>query len=430
MTTCWLLAGVLLVGQAAADGLSVAEDRAELERTVQNLVRELDAPERAKREAAEQQLLELGAPVLEVLPETTPRSSAELKQRLDRVKAVLEMARAEAFAQASRVTLSGTHKLSKIFAEFEQQTGNKILDYREEFGQDPADPEIKVAFDKTPFWAAFDQVLDEAGLTIYTYADQSGLAVVSRGSAQMERAKRGVYAGAFRFEPVQFNARRDLRDPSNESLGFQMEIAWEPRLAPLALKQPLADIEAVDEHGDQLSVTGAEGELEAPLDRGAVAVELQIPFALPSRSVTKIASLKGTMTAMVPGGIEKFRFTDLEKARQVEQRKAGVAVTLEQVRKNNAVWEARLRLRFDGRSGPLESHRNWLASAEVYLVGDDGKPIPPDAMETTVSNDEEIGMAFLFDRPQGLADLALVYQAPAVILTLPVEYELKDLELP
>ena len=426
MSTCWLLAGVLLLAQATP----APADRAELERTVRGLVRELEAPERAKRDAAEQKLLELGAPVLEVLPSSTPRHSAELKQRLDRVRAVLEMARAEAFAQASHVTLSGELKLSEIFAAIEKQTGNKIFDYREQFGQESTDPVVKVAFDKTPFWEALDRLLDDAQLTLYAYADQAGLAVVNRGNGQTERSKRGVYSGAFRFEPVEFSARRDLRDPAGASLGLQLEIAWEPRLVPLALKQPLADVEATDDQGNALAVSSNEGELEAPLDRGAVAVELQIPFALPPRSANKVAKLKGTLTALVPGGIEKFQFTDLEKAKMVEQRKAGVAVTLEHVRKNNQVWEARIRLRFDNRTGALESHRNWLASAQIYLVDADGKQILPDASETTVSNEEELGMAFLFDLPQGVAGLSLIYQAPAVILTLPVEYELKDLELP
>jgi hypothetical protein len=430
MWTSSLMAGVLLLSQAETGNEAKSAARAELEQTVRTLVKELDAPERAKREAAEHKLLELGAPALEVLPEVPPRSSAELKQRLDRVRAVLEMARAEAFVKSSLVTLSGEYKLSEIFAELEKQTGNKILDYREEFGQDPTDPEIKVAFDKTPFWSAFDQVLDDAELTTYGYADQSGLAVVTRSSTEQPRAKRGSYSGAFRFEPIQLTARRGLRDALGESLRLQIEIAWEPRLAPLALKQPLGEIEATGNGGAPLSINNAEGELEAPLDRGNVAVEMELPFDLPPRDVTKIATLKGRLTALVPGGIEQFRFTDLENAKQVEQHKAGVSLTLDQVRKNNAVWEVRVRLRFDNRSGPLESHRNWLASADVYLEGEDGKPIPPDAMETTVSNEEEIGMAYLFDRPQGLAGLSLVYQAPAVILTLPVEYELKDLELP
>ncbi|MBL9124090.1 MAG: hypothetical protein JNG90_10695 [Planctomycetaceae bacterium] len=428
MSTSWLLAALLLVAQGAET--PEAPDKAALERTVIGLARELDAPERAKRDAAEQKLLELGAPALEVLPPSSARSSAELKQRLDRVRAVLEMARAEAFAQASHVTLAGEHKLSEILAALEKQTGNRVYDYREQFGQDATDPTLKVAFDKTPFWAAIDQLLDDAGLTLYAYADQPGLAVVNRGGAQLQRAKRAFYSGAFRFEPVEFASRRDLRNPENASLSLSLEISWEPRLVPLAIKQPLDDVEAVDDQGNKLAVSTAEGELEAPLDRGAVAVELPIPFALPPRSAAKIAKFTGTLTALVPGGLEKFTFTDLEKARNVEQRKAGVAVTLEHVRKNNQVWEARVRLRFDNRTGALESHRNWLASAQIYLVGADGKQIVPDASETTVSNEEELGMAFLFDRPQGVAGLSLVYQAPAVILTLPVEYELKDLELP
>lgn len=429
MLTCWLMAGVLLIGQAGTDTESKAPDRGQLEQTVRRLLRDLDAPERAKRDGAERQLIGLGVPALELLPDASPRDSAELKQRLDRVRGVLQMARAEAFVKASLVTLSGEYPLSRILAEIEQQTGNKILDYREEFGQDPTDPQLTVAFDKTPFWAAFDQVLDQANLTIYAYADQSGLAVVGRSGTERPRAERGMYSGAFRFEPVQMTARRDLRDPRGASLRLRIEVSWEPRLTPLALKLPLREIEAVGD-GVPLSLENVEGELEAPLDRGNVSVEMDLPLALPPRGLTKIEQLKGTLNALVPGGIETFRFTDLETARQVEQRKAGVIVTLEQARKNNALWEVRVRLRFENDARALESHRNWLASSRVFLAGDDGKPILPDAMETTVFNEEEIGMAYLFDRPQGLAGLSLVYQAPAAILTLPVEYELKNLELP
>lgn len=422
MPNGWLLAAALMLGQAGA------EAPVELAQTVNTLVRELDSPQRSARDAAEQKLLELGVPALAVLPEITPQTTAETKQRLERVKAVLERARAEAFLQGTKVTLAGEHKLSEILAELQRQTGNKILDYRAEFGQDADDPTLKVGFDKTPFWQAFDSVLDDAGLTLYPYADQSGLALVG-GGAQRPRAQSGVYVGAFRFEPVQLTAKRDLRGV-DAGLGLQLEIAWEPRLAPLALQQPLAEISAAGDDGRAMPLVGADGELEAPLDRGATAVELLIPFELPPRSIKKIVSVKGTLKALIPGALEKFHFTHLQQARQVEQRRAGLAVTLEEVRKNNAVWEVRVRFRFERRAGSLESHRNWLASCEVYLTGDDGQPIRPDTMETTVSNEEVIGLALLFDRPQGLEGLTLVCQAPGVIVTLPVAYELKDLELP
>ena len=55
-------------------------------------------------------------------------------------------------------------RLSKILAEMQKQSGNPIIDARRQLGQPADDPELKVDFDKTPFWRALDEVLDQAGL--------------------------------------------------------------------------------------------------------------------------------------------------------------------------------------------------------------------------------------------------------------------------
>jgi hypothetical protein len=127
--------------------------------------------------------------------------------------------------------------------------------------------------------------------------------------------------------------------------------------------------------------------------------------------------------------METFRFTDLQKGNQQAGR-AGVTVILEQTRKNNELWEIRVRVRFDDPSGSLQSHYDWVLNNEVYLEGPDKQPITPDAAETTRRTEEEAGMAYLFAVDGPLKGYSLVYKTPSVIVSLPVSYEMKDLELP
>ena len=147
MWACLLLIGAMLPGQAAAD----AGD--ELRLQVRRLVRQLDDAQRATREAAERSLIELGPPALDLLPAPGRDTSAEVKVRLERIRKALEAAVAEAAAQPSRVTLHGELALSAALAELQQQTGNRIVDFRQRFGQQPGDPKLSLDFEKIAFLA-------------------------------------------------------------------------------------------------------------------------------------------------------------------------------------------------------------------------------------------------------------------------------------
>ena len=89
-----------------------------------------------------------------------------------------------------------------------------------------------------------------------------------------------------------------------------------------------------------------------------------------------------------------------------------------------------MRLALDEENEALQSHRGWAFQNVSYLVGADGEPIDNAGMETTRQTRNEVGVAYLFDLPQGIEGLSWVYETPAAIVELPVEYELKDIELP
>jgi hypothetical protein len=422
-----LILSLALIGQAP-----VAESPDELSAQVQKLVRQLDDEELARREAAEEALVELGPQALDLLPENTPRTSAETKERLGRVRRQLEIALAESIALPTMVTLEGEMLLSEAIAAITKQTGNNIVDYRSEFNQQATDPKIKVSFKETPFWEALDRVFDEAGMTLYPYSGrENALAMVSRAAgSELPRFGRAAYAGRFRLEGTSIVASKDLRNPANHNLRLSLELTWEPSLKPIVLIQPIDQLIALDNQGQPLVIAGSDGTLEIGVEGTVAAADFDINLQLPSRDVKQIASLQGKMTAIVPGKIETFEFENISTAKNVVQRRAGVAVVLEGVHKNGDVYDVRMRVEFDKAANALESHRPWVFDNVAYLLTPDGEQLSYDGLEETrrESNIAGIGYKFVLeDEPKGFK---FVYKTPAAIMKVPVEYELKNIELP
>lgn len=429
---------------AATGSLLAAEADPRATAQIEQLVRQLNAREAADRDEAERNLIALGTPgeggagpqaVLELLPESNDRMPPEVRHRLARVRQALEEADAKAAVSATHVTLDADEMpLAEVFAAIESRTGNRILDQRNQFGQELLKTPLTIELKDRPFWPAFDEILDRAELTTYTFSGEDALIVRPRTPGSVDRVGRAHYAGPFRIEATEVHATRNLRTDGGDALRVMIEIAWEPRLRPIRISQPLDSLTAVDADGNPLATSAmAQGELEVPINVGNQAAELQLLFTLPPRSVEKIARLSGTLNTVVPGRMETFRFQDLAAADGKEQRRGGATVTLDRLRKNGPVWELYMRVAFDDASGALESHRGWVLQNASYLVVDDGTRIENVGFETTHQTEQEIGLAYLFELPTALDDLqglAWEYQTPAAIIPLPIEYELTDIALP
>jgi hypothetical protein len=430
---CGLLCGQPQAGSQGDNSSTAAAavpDRAELERQVQKLLKDLLSDQQAVRDEAEAKLVELGSDVLELLPETDENTPAVLRLRLDRVRDKLQRQFAEQAGKASPITLQGEMPLSKVLAALQQQSRNKIVDYREQLNQEATDPMLKVAFDNTPFWAALDDVLDQASLTLYGYPEERAIAVVARPEDESPHKDRPIsYSGPFRFEVTQLESRRSYRNPQNHLLQVKIEVFWEPRLAPISLQLALDGLAATDEHGKAIAVAG-EGVRGEEVTADSFSTELVLPLALPDRETRKIVSLKGKMEIIVPGRVETFRFDKLLAGRPLEQRRAGVVVGLDRVRKNNEAWEMRVIVRFDEAQGALQSHRDWVFNNELWLETPDKKRLVPDGTETVRRTESEVGVAYYFDLPKGPQGHTLVYRTAVVIMALPVEFEVKELALP
>ncbi|NOY30092.1 MAG: hypothetical protein GXP28_07890 [Planctomycetes bacterium] len=406
---------------------------------VETLLRQLNDDQATRRDEAEQELLRLAPSdpgecdaFLRLLPKPLDGMPAEVRLRLSRVRSQIEKSQANEALVASRITLSDQEiDLAEVLEQIEKQTGNRLVDYREAFGQEAEPRKVSIKIEDEPFWPAIDKILDAAGMGLYPFSGEESLAVIHHEEGSAPRSERASYAGPFRIEAIAVVARRGLRAPDQQGASVELEFSWEPRLRPIALSQPADALEIVGDDGSPIAVRNLDASFDVEIQQGSHATELTIPLMLPPRSVTKIARFQGTLSALVPGRMAEFRFTGLDKQQTAEQQRGGVTVVLSGVRKNQALWEVHMRLQVEGEETGLESHRGWVFQNLTYLLNKQGEIIDHAGFETTMQTESEIGLAYFFELPDDeIGDYTWMYHTPAAIVRVPVEYELKEIPLP
>lgn len=395
-----------------------------VEQEVRKQLRRLDADQLADRVAAEKALIELGPQALDYLPEITPATAAEIKERLSRVRTALEKLAVARFVEPSTVTLSGTMTVEATALELQKQTGNTLRDLGES-----ATKQVTVDWNKTPFWVAFDDLAEQANLGINPFGGYEGELSLQTLEETSDLAPIRSYAGIFRVQATRVQSTRNLSAPGADNLRTTIQIAWEPRLKPISISLPLDRMSAASEDGEELAFS-REGVLGAPALSGVSTIDLDVPMALPPRSVESIATLRGDLIATLPGRVEQFEFEDLAEARAVEKTRAGVKVVLEQVRKNQELYQVRIRVEFDEASGALESHQGWIYENEVWVETADGTKLDPLTFEATRQDTNLVGLAYYFDLEKGPQGAKFFYRTPASIVKRELPFELKNIPLP
>ena len=396
---------------SVGDGSSV-----DLKSQVTKLIRKLDADRKATRDQAEEDLVKLGPAILDLLPtdKSIASLSADQSERIAKIRARLQHDQAEAAFAATTVTRQGKTTLAKALAALQAQTGNQV-EARQSI--EDANSEFEVQWDKTPFFTALDVLCDQSKLAIYPYGLPNALQLRNRLPDELPLAGRAVLSGPLRIEPTRVLASRDLCKADEASLIVVLEVAWEPRLQPIAVKLLHNSIEATDDHDQALAVRDPAAEKEAFGLGSASAVTMEVPLRVPTTPVRKIGRLKGSIRAMLPGHIETFRFANFLKKPPQVIRIAAAKVTLGEVRKNGDTWEFAVHVAFDDAGDALDSHRNWILRNPAYLEGSDGKPIPYDSMETTERDKSGIGLKYQFAMKELPAQGTFVYKTPSMIVT-------------
>jgi hypothetical protein len=436
---------VLAVASIGSDVAFAAEDKAgkpqaDAKRVdeINQLVGRLNADRAPERDDAEKKLLELtGASaaqsdrVLEALPKDSDQMPLALRDRLARIRQQLEDRAAKISTAATTLTLSAKEMpLAEVIAAIEKQTGNRLINNSDQQGGEGRKVNASIELKNEQFWPALDKILDKVMLGAYPYSGKDTLSIVGRDPVDRPRFGHATYQGPFRLEVTDVQADRNLRQPKQTSLKLQLEVAWEPRLRPIAISQPVGDVNATTEEGTALAASQQQPSFDVEVPAGTQAAEISLSFDLPAREVKKIKTLHGKLHALVPGRQVKFRFTDLANATGKTHRQGGVQVTLDEVRKNNAVWEVHMSFALDEDNGALQSHRDWVLQNLSYMLDKAGKQIDNGGLETTRQTKSDVGVVYIFDLPEGLEGMTWVYETPAAIVELPIEYDIKDIELP
>jgi len=399
------------------------DERDILEKKVAKLSSDLDNAKQAIRDAAEAELRAIGPSIIEFLPAIGSDASAEWKMRLDRIRDSLEKQEMQEFTLPTTVTLSGSMTGREALTKIAEETGNTIK--LEELPT--LDREVVTDFEATPFWEAFDEVLDQLELTV-AGGDGETMQLMPRAVNAPLRISAAGYSGVFRLEPLTVQKTQQLQSPAQNSLQIQVLLSWEPRLAPVFVKFPMDSIELVCDDGQvlQSKMTAEETEF---VPTGGSQLLVGLNFILPERTAKKVLRWNGKVFVSIPGKPATLEFDELTKEGRKTATVGNLKVVLEKARKNRDIYEVLVGISLNA-EGEGTSFRGWTNTHEAFLIDKDKKRLEHVGWSTTRMTDKEIGLSYLFDVEKGLDGCKFMYRAPGNVVDQTAEFVLEDVPLP
>lgn len=421
----WAVAALLCVAAAARGQTADAA----LKDRVSQLVERLESPKMEARKAAEEALVKLGPRVLPLLPETDKVAGAERKQRLGRVREALREANDKTNLGASKITLKVKGvRLSEVVQKLQSQSGNAITDLREAEGGEASNPALDLEIVDAPFLEALDLVCARAEVTPNFFTGDGTIGLMPGKPPGKGMV---LYTGPFRVLFRQVSTVRDLQTDAASATAV-LEVAWEPRLRPMLLALKADELKVVDDQGKAIEAQVMEESTDVVLRPENPVAELNLTLKAPDRSARKLARVKVKAEVTVPAGLRTFRFPSLTVKDPVTVKQGDIGVTLEGTEVDEQVWKVNVALAYPGEGPAFESYRQGLFNNRLWLQKADGARFEHNGgFSNTTSEGGKLGFEYLFvDAPGKPADYSLVYETPSKVLTIPLEFEFKDVPLP
>jgi len=411
---------LLLAALSCNTGVTCAANTdKELAVFVKRAVQVLDSPQLSQRQAAERALINKGPVILDLLPSQTEQLSAEVKKRLRRIRQTLYGQIAKSTTLASNVTLQGSYSLVEILSEFESQTSNQVT-----FQHAPT-TKVNLDIQETPFLQALDIVLNKTNLVDQPSRspNRNQIFIGPDYSTTPINRKHVAYAGIFRIAATKLAVTQQSR------LTFQ--ISWEPRIRPLHLTIDGKSISAIDDQQHKIKCH-LSGERTLNVEGTASSVKIEIPLELPRQEATKLTSVEGTLTAILPGRHEPFSFSLNPKtqATSTQQRRAGVIVDLQQAIAREKRIGVQVKITYADAGDAFASHRGWLNHNVAYLSIDGQRVLGTPNRKTLQQTTQSVTYLFWFDCTSPLSKLTFHYHTPALLLHKQIDFEIHDIPLP
>ncbi|WP_197355444.1 hypothetical protein [Aureliella helgolandensis] len=399
---------------------------------VRKWVRQLEANQLIDRDTAERKLVEMGSSILPDLPAVTPRTSGELKIRLERIRTALQGVEVESFFKASRVTLRGAYSVGDALKQISEQTQNPIELQGEGEGR-----QVELTCDGVTFWEAVEQVMQQAKLRIRSFSTTEDLLVLGvRGNLEAEDSEdSGVrvqpfQTGPFRIDALSTRTSLPLGGGADGMLEFSFLVSWEPRLKPIFMRVPRKSLQGTAGEATELQAANPAAAPEFSLNLGGCSTQVDVQLQRPPRSERSLSNVQGEFVMAVPGERHQYIFKNFANGTRQTEKFGDVTVTLEGARRNGAVHEMRLMVQFGDSQGALDSFRGWIMSNEAYLLDANEQRQENVGLQTYATQPNAAGIAYLFQINGDPDDYRLVYESPAAITQQTVQYQLRDIPLP
>ena len=395
---------------------------------VPQLIERLDDPKPEARDEAEARLIKLGARALPLLPDPASATSKERKERLEKVRATLRQAEQETSTGASRVTIQAKAiRLSEALGLIQKQSGNGITDLREQLGVEVTNPAFDLDIQNVPFHEALDRVARLAEVSVNAFTGDGTIGITAGTPAKDPLIQ---YVGPFRVAFKQLTEVRDLQ-AGTSAASAQLEVAWEPRLRPMLLALKSDGLAVKDDKDREVKPQAMMESNEVVLRPENPAVEMNLNLEAPDRSAVRLSSFRVKADVTLPAGIKTFRFPSLAQE-NVTLKQGDVSATLRNVEIDEQVWKVNVELVYPGNGPAFESYRQGLFNNRIWLQKADGSRFEHNGgFSNTSSDGGKLGFEYLFvDAPGKPADYQLVYETPSKVVTIPLEFEFKNVPLP
>lgn len=416
-----------LVSATSARGQADGADAA-LKDRVGQLVERLGDAKPEVRDESQSRLIKLGSKILPLLPPAESVTSQERKDRIEKIRQVLHEVAEENSTAASKVTFqSKAVRLSEALQQLQKQTGNPISDIREQLGAEVTNPAFDLDLRDVPFLEALDRVARLADVSV-TAATADGSLGITAGTPP--KAPMIQYVGPFRVAFKQFTEVRDLQ-AGTAAANAQLEVGWEPRLRPMLLSIKAEALEIKDDQGRKVKPQAMMESNEVVLRPENPAAELNLNLDAPDRGARSLARFHVKAEVTVPASMKTFRFSNLAQE-NATLKQGDVSATLQNVEIDEQVWKVNVQVAYPEGGPAFESFRQGLFNNRIWLQKADGSRFEHNGGSSSNGSDGgKLSFEYLFvDAPGKPADYQLVYESPGKVVTIPLEFEFKDVPLP
>ncbi|MBI1324992.1 hypothetical protein GC170_17655 [bacterium] len=432
---CFVL---LLIASAYSQASIKAQDA--LKDRVDQLIERLGSEDDAQAAKAQEALIKLGDKILPLLPASGNSAGSERAgKRLQEIRKSLDGA-GNRSTGAAKVNLTGESlRLSDVMKALQRQTGNTLIDLREQNGQVATNPSIALDLKDRPFLEALDEIAEKAGLSLNYYNAEGAIGYLEGAAMMPDAAKPApqekyvAYVDAFRIALNQLLVSRDFATGASTA-NLRMEFVWEPRLRPLAMKLDTSKIEARDDKGRKITASVSGESMELAIRPENPIVDLNLNLSAPPRDAAKIESLSIETELTLPTKTLSLAVPDITKQdSKAEMGQASMRIL--EFEADPPVWKVRAELTTPRPAGAenLDSYRESGLAPTVALTKADSARIPLNGGFSVGPGNGpgklvyELLFVDITGRPE---DHGLVVEIPGELKTVPVRWTFQAIPLP